>query len=420
MANGYKTLTVEDGVDKDAPIGDSNTFFKIEGTETLTKDWAINVDGTPAEDIIIRFDYYGDVTLDGNHVFIFSKQIPDYYAKKKYICWANYNGATWDLFIVPTVEEAGATIVYESLELGGKIVNADISPTAAIDTDKLKTLTANKAICTGAGGLLEAATATKTELNYLSGVSSAIQTQLNAKLTTGTAALVNADVNAAAAIALSKLATTTASRALESTAGGVIQASAVTSTELGYVSGVTSAIQTQIDGKCTKTLADGDIFVGSAGNEATAVTMNGDATIINTGAITIGANKVSPSKLTSEARTEARDVIISFETNWVGTRKYYIPYKCTLDYAYCNVSKAMAATSDGYINFKDNAGNNMTGGSLVAGSLAITLSSAQGTVFTTAITGNNSFVAGDILTITSSKDDAGGECNVTLKFTRVD
>lgn len=419
MAN-YQILTITDGTDKDATVNSNIDTFYITGTETLTKDWAVNIDGTPVDNKVYQFWYFGDVTLDGNHVFIAGKQMPDYYAKKKYIAYAVYDGSAWEIFTTPTVEEAGATIVYESLELVDKILDADIASAAAIDTAKLKTLTANRAICTGAGGLLEAATATKTELNYLSGVSSAIQTQLNAKLTTGTAALVNADVNAAAAIALSKLATTTASRALESTAGGVIQASAVTSTELGYVSGVTSAIQTQLNAKCTSTLTDGNIFVGNAGNAATSVTMSGDATIINTGAITIGANKVTPSKLSAEARVEARDVIISFETNWVGTRKYYIPYKCTLDYVYCNVSKAMAATSDGYINFKDNAGNNMTGGSLVAGSLAITLSSVQGTVFTTAITGNNSFTAGQILTITSSKADAGGECNVTLKFTRVD
>ncbi|MFZ9310723.1 MAG: beta strand repeat-containing protein [Arenimonas sp.] len=61
--------------------------------------------------------------------------------------------------------------------------------------------------------------------------------------------VVNADIASAAAISLSKLATVTASRALVSSAGGVISASGVTSTELGYLSGVTSAIQTQLDAK---------------------------------------------------------------------------------------------------------------------------------------------------------------------------
>ena len=58
-------------------------------------------------------------------------------------------------------------------------------------------------------------------------------------------------------------------------------------TELSYVKGVTSAIQTQLNAKLTSTLASGDIFVGSAGNVATAVAMSGDATLANTGAITL-------------------------------------------------------------------------------------------------------------------------------------
>jgi hypothetical protein len=41
----------------------------------------------------------------------------------------------------------------------------------------------------------------------------------------------------------------TANRAIASNGSGALAASAVTATELGYVSGVTSAIQTQIDSK---------------------------------------------------------------------------------------------------------------------------------------------------------------------------
>jgi hypothetical protein len=59
----------------------------------------------------------------------------------------------------------------------------------------------------------------------------------------------NADIKSSAAISVSKLAALTASRALESDGSGVIAVSSVTSTELGYVSGVTSAIQTQIGNK---------------------------------------------------------------------------------------------------------------------------------------------------------------------------
>ena len=63
--------------------------------------------------------------------------------------------------------------------------------------------------------------------------------------------LVNADIKASAAIAFSKMENLTASRALVSDGNGDVSVSAVTSTEVGYLDGVTSAIQTQINTKTT-------------------------------------------------------------------------------------------------------------------------------------------------------------------------
>lgn len=108
---------------------------------------------------------------------------------------------------------ASAAIAYSKLNLTGSIVEADIVPGTITNTS----ISASAAIA-------------YTKLNL-------------------TGAIVNADVAVAAAIALTKLATVTADRALVSSAGGVISPSAVTATELGYVSGVTSAIQTQFTGK---------------------------------------------------------------------------------------------------------------------------------------------------------------------------
>ena len=72
--------------------------------------------------------------------------------------------------------------------------------------------------------------------------------------TTGTAAIgsgviINADVNASAALAFSKMANLTVSRALVSDGNGDVSVSAVTSTEVGYLDGVSSAIQTQLNSK---------------------------------------------------------------------------------------------------------------------------------------------------------------------------
>lgn len=85
-----------------------------------------------------------------------------------------------------------------------------------------------------------AAGVTGTELGYLDGVTSALQTQINSKQATVT--------GAATTIVSSNL---TADRALLSDSSGKAAVSSVTSTELGYLSNVTSSIQTQLNNKAS-------------------------------------------------------------------------------------------------------------------------------------------------------------------------
>jgi len=69
----------------------------------------------------------------------------------------------------------------------------------------------------------------------------------------GSGVIINADVNSGAAIEFSKMENITASRALVSDGSGDVSASAVTSTELAHLDGVSSAIQTQLDAKASTT-----------------------------------------------------------------------------------------------------------------------------------------------------------------------
>lgn len=102
-------------------------------------------------------------------------------------------------------------------------------------------------------------TATATELNYVDGVTSNIQTQLNGKQATIT--------GGASTIVTSNLAE---SRALISDASGKVTVSPVTSTELGYLDGVTSSIQTQLNNKVS--LVDGVLTL--SGNSSTGNVIN--------------------------------------------------------------------------------------------------------------------------------------------------
>ena len=107
--------------------------------------------------------------------------------------------------------------------------------------DKIS-LTASRAVVSNSSGQIAVSAVTSAELGYLDGVTSNIQTQLNAKQPTVT--------GAATTIASSDL---TASRALVSNSSGKVAVSAVTSTELGYLDGVTSAVQTQLNSKADLT-----------------------------------------------------------------------------------------------------------------------------------------------------------------------
>lgn len=112
--------------------------------------------------------------------------------------------------------------------------------TGGASTITSSNLTANRALVSSSSGKVAVSAVTATELGYLSGVTSAVQTQINGKQATIT--------GGASTITGSNL---TASRALVSNSSGKVAVSAVTSTELGYLDGVTSAIQTQLNAKAT-------------------------------------------------------------------------------------------------------------------------------------------------------------------------
>lgn len=127
--------------------------------------------------------------------------------------------------IVNADVNAAAAIAYSKLNLTGSIVNADVNASAAIAYSKLNL----------SGSIVNADINASAAIAY---------SKLNLS-----ASIVNADIASAAAIAVNKLAALTASRAVASDASGFLTPSATTSTELGYLSGVTSAVQTQLDSK---------------------------------------------------------------------------------------------------------------------------------------------------------------------------
>lgn len=122
--------------------------------------------------------------------------------------------------------------------------------------------------------------------------------------------IANADIKAAAAIAVNKLAATTASRALVSDGSGFLSASAVTATELGYVSGVTSAIQTQLDTKTDTGTADEITLTG------TTIGLADDPILPGTGSVTL------PKGTTAQQPGSPATGMIRFNTTTSGFEGY--------------------------------------------------------------------------------------------------
>jgi hypothetical protein len=128
--------------------------------------------------------------------------------------------------IVNNDVNSSAAIAYSKLNLSSSIVNADVNASAAIAYSKLNLLSS----------IVNADVSNSAAIAY-------------GKLNLSNS-IVNADVNASAGIDATK-----------------IGAGSVSNTELGYVDGVTSSIQTQLDAKLSKS---GGVMTG-------AITLSGDA-----------------------------------------------------------------------------------------------------------------------------------------------
>lgn len=110
--------------------------------------------------------------------------------------------------------------------------------TGAATTVTTSNLTTDRAVISNGSGKIAVSDVTSTELGYLDGVTSNVQTQLNGMqdaISGGATTITDTDL--------------TANRALISNSSGKVSVSAVTNTELAHLDGVTSAVQTQIDGK---------------------------------------------------------------------------------------------------------------------------------------------------------------------------
>ena len=209
-----------------------------------------------------------------------------------------------DVTAVYMAEDSGATVYAAGLNLGSTAVTSTAAELNILDG---VTATASEI------NIIDGVTATTTEINYVDGVTSNVQTQLDSKQATITGAATTIDDT-----------DLTASRALVSNGSGKVEVSAVTSTELGYLDGVTSAVQTQLDSKLSSSgniTVGGNVIIPDAGTigstsdtDAMTIAANGNTTfsqdITVSGDVTISSDARLKSNIVSLGSTLSKLLLI--------------------------------------------------------------------------------------------------------------
>lgn len=311
----------------------------------LSANLVFNFSGTPSDSQQIDAYFYG-IDLNGNRFTINGEVISEANA---------LNGALYSFLFI---DGAWGLSVTQNLALPN-VLDGSVLIDGTVPFDKLSALTSGQ-IIVGNGSNEPTAVAVTGDVTISNAGVTAI----------GSGVIVNADVNASAAIDRSKLANGTANHVLINNGSGVMSSEAELATSRG------------------------GLGVNAGGANGFIVFSGGNASI---GAI-----------------PETLIVPVSFESGEVGTIFIDFPYACTiLSYQFV-CTKALAGTDAGTIQFADNAGTNMTGGLAT-----IPASTAFGTKVGATITAGGDVAINDDIRITTAKTTAGGRGFVSITYTRL-
>ena len=193
--------------------------------------------------------------------------------------------------IVNADVNTSAQIAYGKLALTNSIVNADINASAAIDWSKIA----------------PSATVSTTELGYLDGVTSAVQTQLDSKLATATASSTYAPL---------------ASPALTGTPTAPTATAGTNTTQVATTAYVGTAISNLVAGAPTTldTLDEIAAAIADTGNFSDTVVLKSGSTM--SGALAMGTNKITglgtPTVSTDAATKGYIDTVVLAPSNLTG------------------------------------------------------------------------------------------------------
>jgi hypothetical protein len=335
--------------------------YYVTGTATLAAPVTIQSSGTPVFGMEYELVWNAVVTKGAFEVSVFGYSLTDEQATKDGRIIAFYNGSSFDVTVIPSFS-------MEAFILNAHIASAEIENSRLADITRGYIKVGNASarptdldargsgfILIGDGTDLNSVAQSGDVIFSTSGVS-AIQAGV----------IVNADINASAAIAFSKMAALTSAQ----------------------------------------------IIVGSAGNVPTAVAMSGDVAISNLGVTTIQAGSVDPAMLSGNGAKEVIVIGISFVTADQCDNSFILPFAGTIDSLTSYVVSPVSATDNGTITAQIN------GVAVTDGEITVTASSPVNTSDSASPTALNVFAAGDKIDLVSLKTTTGGRCLVSVEVTR--
>jgi len=197
--------------------------------------------------------------------------------------------------------QAGSTIISSSQIAAGVIINSDINSSAAIDYSKLAAL-ASASLLVGSASNVATVTAVSGDIAITNAGVTAISSGV----------VLNADINASAAIDYSKLAALTSANILVGNGSNVATVTAVTGdvaiTNAG-VTAIASGVVVDADVSASAAIAysklaaltSANLLIGSASNVATVTAVTGDVTISNAGVTAITAGVIVNADMADDA-----------------------------------------------------------------------------------------------------------------------
>ena len=238
--------------------------------DNLTAGTGIDITNNTISEVSIAYVNYGTgLYADITELITNKKIILCKYENRIYQYTSTYTSSSASYYYFTCVDTY-SSVKYLRVDQSSTWTNGgqNIQPTitGAATTITSNNLTGNRAVISNSSGKIAVSDTTDTELSYVHGVTSSIQTQINSKVT-GNTAITGAThtkitydskglVTSGADLSASDIPSLTLDKITDVTATAtelnVLDGITATTTELNYTDGVTSNIQTQLDNKITK------------------------------------------------------------------------------------------------------------------------------------------------------------------------